>query len=272
MYQAQGELDRALAQYQRGIVLLDELGERRSLSYALLRLANVRNARGEYREALDAATRATEACLATGQEARIWATELAAGRAWRGLGERAQASAAFERSIARIETLRDSAAGFEEDRERAFESQTDPYREMVRLLAEAEQPAAALTFAERAKGRVLLDVLRHGRADVSRVMTADERETERRLNAAIVEAAQRLQRARRTPARRRRPGRRPRAARRAHPRRSLPHHAVHRASRAARPAQRGSGGGSDDLAAMVADGRTALVEFVVAAEETLPSW
>jgi len=42
-------------------------------------------------------------------------------------------------------------------------------------------------------------VLRHGRADVSRVMTADERETERRLNAAIVEAAQRLPRARRTP-------------------------------------------------------------------------
>ena len=269
MYQAQGDLDRALAQYQRGVVLLDEFGERRSLSYALLRLANVRNARGEYREALDTATRATEVCLATGQEARIWATELAAGRAWRGLGNRDQASAAFERSIARIETLRDSAAGLEEDRERAFERQTDSYREMVSLLAEADQPAAALTFAERAKGRVLLDVLRHGRADVSRVMTATEREDERRLNTAIVEAAQRLQRARRTPGNVAAVQAADGALRDARTRVE----AFRTTLYTAHPELRGQRSeappvGTGDLAAMVADGRSALVEFVVAPEAT----
>ena len=70
-------------------------------------------------------------------------------------------------------------------------SKTRPirYREMVALLVEAGQPDAALTFAERAKGRVLLDVLRHGRADVNRVMTPAERAEERRLNAATAEAA-----------------------------------------------------------------------------------
>ncbi len=223
----------------------------------------------EYREALDAATRATEVCLATGQEARIWATELAAGRAWRGLGDRDQASAAFERSIARIETLRDSAAGLEEDRERAFERQTDPYREMVSLLAEADQPAAALTFAERAKGRVLLDVLRHGRADVSRVMTATEREDERRLNTAIVEAAQRLQRARRTPGK----ADAVQAADRDLGNARTRAEAFRTTLYTAHPELRGQRSesppvGVGDLAAMVADGRSALVEFVVAPEAT----
>ena len=41
--------------------MLDELGERRSLSYGLMRLANVRQMRGEGRGgAFEAATRATE--------------------------------------------------------------------------------------------------------------------------------------------------------------------------------------------------------------------
>jgi CHAT domain-containing protein len=43
----------------------------------------------------------------------------------------------------------------------------------------------AFHYAEMAKGRMLLDVLRHGRSDISKTMTAEERDHEKQLNATI---------------------------------------------------------------------------------------
>src|SRR6185436_10608045 len=43
-----------------------------------------------------------------------------------------------------------------------------------------------LAYAERAKGRVLLDVLRSGRVSVTKAMSREEQEGERRLNEKLV--------------------------------------------------------------------------------------
>jgi CHAT domain-containing protein len=57
---------------------------------------------------------------------------------------------------------------------------------MVDLLARDGRLAEALTFAERAKGRVLLDVLQAGRVNVAKALTREEQEQERKLRAELI--------------------------------------------------------------------------------------
>ncbi len=50
---------------------------------------------------------------------------------------------------------------------------------MVKLLISQDSVADALAYAEGAKGRVLHDVLRHGKMNVTKTIMAAEREEER---------------------------------------------------------------------------------------------
>lgn len=196
MHERQGDLSRAVERVKEGLNLLLEIRERRSLSFAYVRLAGIYNKRGDYREALDAATRGGDAAISTGQDARFWSAQLTIGRAWRGLGDDRHAREAFDRSIDSIERLREQVAGTEEERQRAFELQIDPYHEMVALLADAGDARGALDYAERAKGRVLVDVLRHGRVNITKAMSEDEKQEERRASDAVAAAAAAVRRER----------------------------------------------------------------------------
>jgi len=75
--------------------------------------------------------------------------------------------------------------GSERDQQLFFENKTVPYVEMVGLLIAQNKVPEAFHYAEMAKGRILLDVLRHGRSDISKTMTAEERDHEKQLNATI---------------------------------------------------------------------------------------
>jgi len=114
---------------------------------------------------------------------------------------------------------------------------------------------------------VLIDVLRHGRADVNRVMTQAERAEERRLNTATAEAAQRLQRLRTRPGDAGSLAEAERGLREARTRgesfrtKIYTAHPELKGQRSEAPAV---GGG--ELAAMVPDEGTALVEFSVTPE------
>jgi CHAT domain-containing protein len=56
---------------------------------------------------------------------------------------------------------------------------------MAELLAAENKPEEALAYAERAKGRVLLDVIHSHRAAITKSMTASEREQEKRIGESI---------------------------------------------------------------------------------------
>src|SRR5262249_32561987 len=73
-----------------------------------------------------------------------------------------QARLSFDEAIASVETLRAQVAGGEEEQRRHFESKISPYYAMVELLVAQRKPDEALSYAERAKARVLLDVLSNG--------------------------------------------------------------------------------------------------------------
>jgi CHAT domain-containing protein len=82
--------------------------------------------------------------------------------------------------------MRGQVAGSEQEQQRFFEDKLSPYHAMVDLLVAQNSPTEALTFAERAKARTLLDLLYAGRVNIVKAMTSREQEQERRLRAEII--------------------------------------------------------------------------------------
>jgi CHAT domain-containing protein len=95
-------------------------------------------------------------------------------------------------SIDQLETLRDRVAGREEGLELFFENKLGPYHSLVTLLSAQDKNFEALLYAERAKGRALLDAVSSGRRDLASVLTENERIEERHLLQKISEINQRL--------------------------------------------------------------------------------
>ena len=67
-----------------------------------------------------------------------------------------EARKALDEAITIIEMLRTQVAGGEEEQQRFFASKVSPYHLLIDLLTREGRPAEALTYAERAKARVLL--------------------------------------------------------------------------------------------------------------------
>lgn len=89
----------------------------------------------------------------------------------------------LKESINQIEALRNKVAGRQEALQFFFENKVNPYRTLVRLLTRQGQNFEALLYAERAKGRVLLEAIRNNRLDLKDALTAPERmEAERLIN------------------------------------------------------------------------------------------
>ncbi len=76
--------------------------------------------------------------------------------------------------------------GQEQERQLFFENKVSAYHLLIDLLVAQGRSNDALVYAERAKGRVLLDVMSKGRAQITDALTQEEREEERRLNLIIV--------------------------------------------------------------------------------------
>ena len=82
--------------------------------------------------------------------------------------------------------MRGQAAGGERDQQMFFENKVTPYYTMVELLTGQNKLPEALGYAERAKGRLLLDVLRSGKVNLSKAMTVEEGEKERKLSSEVI--------------------------------------------------------------------------------------
>jgi CHAT domain-containing protein/Tfp pilus assembly protein PilF len=89
-------------------------------------------------------------------------------------------------AIETIEHMRAKAAGQEQVRALFLEGKLEPYHLMIELLIKQHKNSEALMYAERAKSRILLEVMQSGKSNVKAVLTPGEREKDRRLNAEIV--------------------------------------------------------------------------------------
>lgn len=169
---------KALSRIERGDAKRTQIASLKGVGTDYLHL-------GDYEKAIEYNEQAASLARQAGYLTDLSDALARAGEAYRALGRDSDARQAFDEAIETIETLRKQLAGGEEDRQRFFEEQTLPYYGMVQMLVSQNRPDEALLYAERAKGRVLLEVLYNGRRRVTKTLSADEQEQERRVVEAV---------------------------------------------------------------------------------------
>ncbi|MCI0391915.1 MAG: CHAT domain-containing protein [Acidobacteria bacterium] len=186
VHNSQGNRAQAIEDFQKSLTMREALGDKAGIADTLNDIGEVYEAQGRYSQALDSSSRAAALAGQIGYREALWKASLTAGAAYRALNQLARARTAFEEAITTIEALRANVVGGVGEQQRFFESKVFPYHSMVDLLTHEGRPAEALIFAERAKSRALLDVLRTGRVNVTKAMTVEEQEQERKLNGQLV--------------------------------------------------------------------------------------
>ncbi len=179
--QEQGQYGGALEAFAKALAISEEVGDKLTTVEALYNRALVLKLQGDFRKSLETNERASELAREIGDREGLWMLRVLAGEARSALGQPAEAERAFTEAVELIEALRAQVAGGEQEQQRYFETKVSPYRAMVELLVSQGRTKEALDYAERAKARVLLDVLQSGRVNVTKAMTAEEQAREKRL-------------------------------------------------------------------------------------------
>jgi CHAT domain-containing protein/Tfp pilus assembly protein PilF len=266
---ARGQVGAALDHHHRSLAIREAINDRPGTAESLVALGHLTLARGDPAAALELADRAARLAGETGNRESFWQGRLLAGRSRQARGAFSQAHDDYLDAIETIEVLRAEVGGAERERQRYFERKLEPYHRLAALLLARGRAADALGVAERARARVLFEVLREGPAERRR-LTADERARERALEQRLSDLQARLWAAQSSTPRdgatiERLQGEL-RTAR-------VQHGELRAALYAAHPGlklQRGdiAAGSADAAAALLDDRRSALLEFLVADDAT----
>ncbi|HYJ48011.1 MAG TPA: CHAT domain-containing tetratricopeptide repeat protein, partial [Pyrinomonadaceae bacterium] len=173
----------ALEDNQKSLRLAEELGYKHLEAYVLQNMGDNYLKLAQYASALEFAERSSTLAHSSELGDIYWRARTTAGQARLALGQIDLAREDLREAISAIEKLRGQVAGGEQDLSLFFADKVSPYYSMVDLLVAQSKPFEALTFAERAKGRVLLDVLSSTRSRVTKGMTVDEVERDHGLTA-----------------------------------------------------------------------------------------
>ncbi len=176
-----GDLDTAEHESNRALAIYEAIGDRRGTCLALNGLQLIAIQQGRHAVAVSLGQRAADLAQRMGDRERLWQTLTLTGRAQSALGNTAQARESLTAAIRTIEALRDDVAGGEADRQRAFERKVAPYHRLLSLSIAEGANTDALRMAERAKARVVLDILQSGRVNITSAMTEAERTEERAI-------------------------------------------------------------------------------------------
>jgi CHAT domain-containing protein/tetratricopeptide (TPR) repeat protein len=192
---AQGRRAEARAAYRKSLELAEKRADRSTTALALLGLARLHSSAAEPGPALPLADRAAALAVETGERETFWQARTLAGEALEALHREGAAGEAFAQAVTTLEQLRGQAAGGAFGRQGFLASRLAPYRDMVALLArrgDAAGALAALSYAERAKARALLDLRSAGRGAARPELTAAERAREAELRERLAALNQQL--------------------------------------------------------------------------------
>jgi len=193
VYFKQNDLPKAGDYYRRALSIAESVGEKETLATILVASARFHLAVGELEAATAKINRAVEIAFALGLRETLWEAQTMAGEIALAANDKIRARQNFEAAIKTVEDARLLVAGGERERQRFFESKTKPYHALVELLVGEKKFEEAFAYAERAKARVLLDVMQNGRAQINKAMTAPEQAQEAKLKKAIFAADTGLQ-------------------------------------------------------------------------------
>ena len=263
-YAMQGRYQEALDYSHQALAELEALGNQELIALALENLTEVYLAQGRYADALPLAERVVAWWRQTNCPLDLWFSLKLLGESQLGLQRPAEARRSLTEAISLIEKLREQTAGGVEERQRYLANRVSAHHLLLGLLAQERQTREALTLAEAAKARVLLDVLQQGKVSIQKTMTPAEREQEQKLNAELTRLNMQLTRADKSD----QPGAQARLDKA-----RLEYEAFRTALYAAHPllqAQRGEAPviKGEELAALLPDAASALLEYVVTDNQT----
>jgi CHAT domain-containing protein len=185
-YVNMGRYDLALEHFNKSLEISREIGDLSTVLDAQSFIAAVYLKRKEYQKVIELTSRAIPQVREMNDLERLWTLLYKAGQAHIGLNQPEPARQMFAETIGVLELMRSQVAGGAQDTQRFIQERIGPYYSMTELLISQNKFAEALDFTERAKGRVLLDVLQSGRLSVNKSMTAEEQARERSLTNDLV--------------------------------------------------------------------------------------
>jgi CHAT domain-containing protein len=185
VYLLKGDYSQALTYEEKAAKAAEALGNNELLSRILHNIGESYLRLGQSQAAREYAERAAALAARSGIPDVLWSAKTLSGKAHLALNQIEQARQNFLESIDTIEKLRGQVAGGEQEQQRFFENKTAPYQAMIQLSLAQHDTTQALIYAERAKGRVLLDVLGSGRVNITKAMTSDEIQRDSQLSAEI---------------------------------------------------------------------------------------
>lgn len=196
VYAAEKKYDEAASYFAESLKWSRATGNRRIETICLDLLSDVAHARGEMPQALAASEQAVRLARELDQPEALQQALTSLARIYRMLKQPEKAHRALAEAIDQIEGIRNQAAGGAYAQEQVFAERVSVWQEMIALLLDEQQTAEAFSYAERAKARALLDVLRSGQINITKAMTAVERTEERRLQNELATLNARLYRVR----------------------------------------------------------------------------
>lgn len=176
---------KAMGYYQEALQFAEASQTKLMMADILLNIGISYREQKNYARALEYADLASEAARRFKSLMVEWQVNLLRGRVHRDLNKPEVALQAFSEATVGIEKLREQAVGSEQERQRLFDNKSEPYDEIIELLVAQKKTAEALAYAERFRGRVLLDTLEKGKINVSKAMSAQEQEKERRIQSEL---------------------------------------------------------------------------------------
>jgi CHAT domain-containing protein/tetratricopeptide (TPR) repeat protein len=185
-YRLQGRYDAALEALQQGLELREQNRDRGGMMLSLNNLGRLYQDQNKYAAMLDAGRRAEKLAADLNSREDQWPAQERIGRALFALGQPAEARESFLGAIATVESLRRDVAGGEQQQQSFLENRLSPWLGMVELLVSQQKYAEALSFAEQSKARVLLDALQTGRTDLRKSWSEEEQQAEEQQRLRLV--------------------------------------------------------------------------------------
>jgi CHAT domain-containing protein/Tfp pilus assembly protein PilF len=183
-----GEAENA---FLRALGVGEQTKDQAGIAEAQNGLAKLNLAAGRYAEAADIAARSIGLAERYEQWELLWEAHTLRGSAYRRLGDLGAARRELTEAIAVVERLRTAIVARPLGGDRFMETKLSPYHELVSLALAERTPAEALEVADRAKARVLSDLLQ-GHAGVPIGIPTAEAAEERRLRASLRSANERV--------------------------------------------------------------------------------
>lgn len=184
-YRDAGDYAQALEYSRRALKMAEELGMKTQVARATQSLCYTHYLKGDYAQAIALCKQGISLAKEIDSLDVLSLTQYTLAKAEQAFPQPEAARRTLTEAIETAEQLHARAAGDIASRLTFFDTLSDRYQIMVDLLVDQGQTESAHGYAQRLKGRVLLETLRAGNRDLS-VLSDSERAQERQLRERLV--------------------------------------------------------------------------------------